>query len=327
MTATMLIRRCASVIAGLALCGSACAQDAPPQSAARRLPDVAGGFPPGQEIEGVPEFRELALQLVDVPKASGARVSLFDRDLSQFDSWLGYANGSLFPSGPDDKPLGATGIGDVFKVIEADGKPTIYIVGRPWGSLYTKREYDNYHLSVRYKLGRQWNEKQPRNFGVLYHSYGPNGAFAGTWMSSVEFEVMPGLTGLAVTIGREMRALVELGKGPGPGVFGREDLRYMPGGKLVQVRLPTMVKPHRDVELPAGQWNKLDLYVAGDRAVQVVNDAPVLALSTLALEGADGATRPLTRGRIQLESEGTEVYVRDLWIEPIRAVPRIVVAR
>jgi hypothetical protein len=98
----------------------------------------------------------------------------------------------------------------------------------------------------------------------------------------------------------------------------------MPGGKRTTVRTPTPVRPVKNVERPAGQWNKLDLYAAGDAAVQVVNDVPAMAISKITVQGADGVSRPLTHGLIQLQSEGSEIYIRDIWIEPIRSVPRVV---
>lgn len=293
-----------------------------------KVPAIAGGFPDFQVIPDVPAFHEQELALVGIPKATGPRLQLFNGvDLSGFTPWLGYSNGTMFPTDNNDKPLGETGIGDVFKVVQEEGKPAIYIFGRIWGSINTKRDVGNYHLSLNYKFGRQLHPDVPLNSGVLYHSYGPYGAFAGTWMSSAEFEVAKGLTGMIATIGKDMRAEVEIGEFPGPGLFGGKDFRFMPGGKRVTIRLPTMVKQQRDVERPQGQWNTLDLYVAGDRAVHVVNGVPTMALFKITREDEHGVAHPLTHGRIQLESEGSEVFMRDLWIEPIHRVPRVVVRK
>ena len=304
----------------------AVAQSSTPNMANLPLPAVLGGWPTSQKIEGVPEFRQHTLKLEDVPHATGPRESLCNgKDLSQFTPWLGYAHGGMFPEGAADKPLGETGIGDVFRVVQEDGGPAIYITGRVWGSINTKRELGNYHLSLWYKFGKQWNPDIPPNSGVLYHSYGSYGAFAGTWLSSLEFEVMSRLTGMLAVVGRELDMQIPIGEGPDAGVYtGAKDFRFMPGGKQAEIRMPTPVKQHSDAERPLGQWNKLDLYVAGDAAVHVVNDVPVMAISHIALRGSDGILRPLTKGRIQLQSEGTEVYMRDVWIEPIRSVPKVV---
>lgn len=310
----------------LALCTSAWAQGHAPDASSMRIPAIAGGFPPLQEIAGVPSFHDQNLGLTQLPKPTGRRERLFNgKDLAQFTPWLGYANGSLFPADAADKPLGETGIGSVYQVVQEEGRPAIYISGRIWGALTTRRRFGNYHLSLWYKFRRQWGAEPP-NSGVLYHSYGTHEDFAGTFMSSIEFEVRQGLTGMVATIGRGITAQVELGEAAGPGVFpGLKDFRYMPGGQPSEIRLPTMVKEARDVEKPVGQWNRIDLYVAGDQAVQVVNGFPTMALSKITLHDANGNAQPLTEGQIQLESEGTEIFMRDLWIEPIRSVPKVVV--
>jgi hypothetical protein len=295
-----------------------------PTPGERHVPHIIGGWPAPQQIQGVPVFREQSLELTELPHRIGPRVSLFNgKDLDGFTPWLGYSNGTMFPTGPDDKPLGERGTGEVFKVAKEDGHEVIYISGRIWGAITTRKDYGNYHLSLWYKFGKQWGA-EPSNTGVLYHSYGPYGAFSGTYMSSIEFEIKQSLTGMVATIGRGITANTELGLGPGPGLFGREDFRYMRGGALTEIRLPTVVKENRDIEHPVGQWNKVDLYVLGDGSVQVVNDVPCMVLSKIALTNAEGVRSPLVRGRIQLESEGTEVYMRDLWLEPIDRLPQIV---
>jgi hypothetical protein len=319
-------RKATFMLAALVQGGFAFAESATPNMANLPLPAVLGGWPTPQKIEGVPEFHPHTLKLENVPKATGPREALFNgKDLSQFTPWLGYAHGGMFPKTPNDKPLGETGIGDVFRVVQEDGVPAIYITGKVWGSINTRRELGNYHLSLWYKFGKQWNPSIPANSGVLYHSYGPYGAFAGSWMSSLEFEVMPRLTGMLAEVGRELNMQIPIGEGSEAGVYsGARDFRFMPGGKQTEIRMPTPIKQHSDAERPFGQWNKLDLYVAGDRAVHVVNDVPVMAISHIALRGNDGALRALTKGRIQLQSEGTEVYMREVWIEPIRSVPKVV---
>ena len=64
------------------------------------------------------------------------------------------------------------------------------------------------------------------------------------------------------------------------------------------------------------------------RALLLVLALPAAALAVvrgMATIAADGTRRPLTHGRIQLQSEGAETWFRAITIEPIRAMPRIVV--
>jgi hypothetical protein len=80
------------------------------------------------------------------------------------------------------------------------------------------------------------------------------------------------------------------------------------------------VEAYSDAEKPAGEWNTLDLYVLGDRAVHVVNGVPVMEVHDLKADG-----RPLTHGAIQLQSEGAETFFRDIVLEPITTLPTVAV--
>jgi hypothetical protein len=44
----------------------------------------------------------------------------------------------------------------------------------------------------------------------------------------------------------------------------------------------------------------------------------------MATIAADGSRQPLTHGRIQLQSEGAETWFRNITVEPIASIPRIV---
>jgi len=94
-----------------------------------RLPTLLDGpFPTWQVIEGAPEYHPQELRFRTRPKATGPRVELFNgKDLAEFTPWLAYSNGTMFPSDDNDRPLGETGMGDQFEVLEQDGKPAIYI--------------------------------------------------------------------------------------------------------------------------------------------------------------------------------------------------------
>lgn len=271
-------------------------------------------------IPDVPVFRAATLQLADLPRPTGPVRRLFNgHDFAGLEPWLGYDDPALTYTFPQQAPLGSTGLGDVFKVVDVDGAPVILVTGRIWGALLTP-DLGNVHLRLYYKWGAATLPGAVRNSGILYHSHGPLGGFMGTWMNSVEFDMMPPNTGMAVPVGDVVRYRTEIGE-DGPGFY-----RYMPGGKSVTVGFPTWVHTMRDAERPSGEWNQLDLYLAGDRSVHVVNGVPVLALSELALVGKDGVSHPLTHGRIQLQSEGWEIYLRDITVEPIEKVPRVVAA-
>ena len=86
----------------------------------------------------------------------------------------------------------------------------------------------------------------------------------------------------------------------------------------------TCFRNREDQEKPRGQWNRLDLYCVGQQSVHAVNGRPLTKLSQIRRRGAAGEPpQPLQRGRIQLQSEGTEVYFRNLSMRSIDALPSL----
>jgi hypothetical protein len=273
----------------------------------------------GPKLSG-PPFKAQNLTLTDIPKATGPSQSLFNgRNLNDWEPWLG-PKGPMNPDNPG-KPLGATGMGDVFKMVTEEGAPAIFIngSGQPNGCITHKQIIGNYHLQLYHKWGAK-KGSVALNSGLLYHSFGePGGGFNNTWMKSIEYEIMEGSVGMLLAIGSEIRFKMEMGLDNGSG-------RYMPGGTLTTITGMGMFKAEKDTEKPAGQWNKVELYAFEDRALHVVNGVPVMMVQDLQLVGEDGKTTPYTKGRIQLQTEGADLYYRDITIEPINAMPKIVVA-
>ena len=64
----------------------------------------------------------------------------------------------------------------------------------------------------------------------------------------------------------------------------------------------------------------IDLYCFGDTSVHIVNDKVTMILyNSRQQQGA--SEQPLVRGKIQLQSEGAELFYRNLQIEKINALP------
>ena len=263
------------------------------------------------------------LTLADVPKAAGPAVTLFNgKDLKDWDAWLGYADPALTYKRPPVAPIGAGAqSADIFKVVVEDGRPALYVNGKTWGSLVRRGDFHDYHLRLQYKWGKgRWapRETQAPNNGLLYHSHGAPGAVWGTWSQAVEFEIMTGSIGMVVPVGEAISVTTDAIDDP---ALIPPKLRFTPGGRVQTVQGGTgnwNVEAYSDAENPAGEWNTLDLYVLGDRAVHVVNGVPVLEVRDLKADG-----RPLTHGAIQLQSEGAETFFRDIVIEPITSLPKV----
>lgn len=264
------------------------------------------------------------LALADVPKAAGPAVALFNgRDLKDWDAWLGYADPALTYKRPPVAPIGAgPRSAEIFKAVVEDGRPALYVNGKIWGSLVHKGDFRDYHLRLQYKWGKgRWapREAQAPNNGLLYHSHGAPGAVWGTWSRAVEFEIMTGSIGMVVPVGEAISATATAVEDP---TLIAPKLRFSPAGRAVTTKGGTTdwnIEAYSDAEKPAGEWNTLDLYVLGDRAVHVVNGVPVMEVRDLQADGA-----PLTHGAIQLQSEGAETFFRDIVLEPITSLPKVV---
>jgi hypothetical protein len=128
---------------------------------------------------------------------------------------------------------------------------------------------------------------------------------------------MQGSVGMLLPIGLEIGLKIETA------VDGKTT-RFMVGGKLNTFEGPAMIQAGKDAEKPVGEWNKIELYALDDRAIHVVNGIPVLYVQDMHVAGEDKVVTPLTKGRIQLQSEGAEIFYRDITVEPINSLPKIV---
>lgn len=66
--------------------------------------------------------------------------------------------------------------------------------------------------------------------------------------------------------------------------------------------------------------NSIDLYVLGDRAIHVLIGMPVLSVTSTT---GGNEHLPLTRGKIQLQSEGAETFFRNVTLRQIEKLPVI----
>lgn len=204
----------------------------------------------------------------------------------------------------------------VFSVVKMDGKPAIKVSGEHFGGLSTKDEYSNYHLSLQFKWGEaKYAPKlgQKRDSGLLYHGVGEQGWGDTFWLQSQEFQVQEGDCGDYWGVAGDGFDVPVVGEG--------ENFTYNPLGqvKTFNEKSPNgrHVSKSRDAEKPTGRWNTLELYCFGDSAVHVVNGKVVMKLYHSRLP--DG--KPLRRGKIQLQSEGAEVYYRNIVLRPIEKMP------
>jgi hypothetical protein len=299
--------------------------------AAAMLPHVAAAQTTAEQaaiIAGDPPIGTPNLVLADVPAAAGPARELFNgRDLGGWEAWLGYEDPSLTFQQTDARPLGTSvDTGQVFSVVTEDGGPAIRAGGKYWGSLIHADDMADYHLSLEYKWGPGiWppSVAETRNNGLLYHSHGGPGTIFGTWRRSIEFQLQHGSLGMVIPLGNELRTRVRVGQDM---AIPYPHRRFFVMGRAVDVANGTPawnVEGATNAEKPVGTWNRIDLYVVGNHSVHVVNGMPVMEVDDIGVIGADGSRTPLTHGRIQLQSEGAETFFRNIRVEPIKALPKV----
>jgi hypothetical protein len=80
------------------------------------------------------------------------------------------------------------------------------------------------------------------------------------------------------------------------------------------------VKKAMDTEKPLGEWNVVDLYCFGQTSVHMVN-GKVVMVNTNCSKVENGLKLPLTKGKIQIQSEGGELFIRKIEIKKIKGIP------
>ena len=255
---------------------------------------------------------------------------LLDADLSEWRSYLSFRHQPGYdgqpPTGPDGRPLIPVGYDTdpdgVFRVVEEGGELVLRVSGEVYGSLFTRREFEDYHLRLKVRWGeRVWPPRTDllRDSGVLYHSVGEHGVdWWRSWALSQEFQIMEGHMGDYWNIAEaaiDVRAFPPEGD-IDPVASVRQPFRPFGAGSP----LGGFCLRSEDHESPHGEWTTLELIAVGDRSVHVVNGHPIMVLanSRAVIEGVE---RPLTRGRLQLQSEAAEVYFKDIEVRPLDRMP------
>ncbi len=284
-------------------------------------------------MKKIPALFLLSLGLLTAPfviaapaAAPGKWLTLLDQDLSQWEKFIGIPHKTVVvpglppslsengtskgtPLGLNNDPLG------VFTTVMENGQPVLAVSGQIYGGLNTKAEFENYHLTLQFKWGeKKWEPrlKVKRDSGLLLHCVGPQGAFWNVWMRTLECQVQEGDVGDFFPLaGTEADV-------PAVAVPDQKRPRYAAGGPLVPSK--GSVQRSENYEKPNGEWNTLEIYTVGDRMIHVVNGRVNMVLVNTR-ERKDGGTVPLTKGKIQIQSEGAEIYYRDIRLRQITAFP------
>ncbi len=212
----------------------------------------------------------------------------------------------------------------VFSVTTEDGAKALRISGEEFGFISTVQEFENYHLQLQFKWGKlKWppQETAKSNSGILYHAN--SDAEHGLWMQSQEFQIQEGNCGDYWGV---FGAVFDIPAKK----QGEKEWVYDPKGALLNFADKSPNSRHciksPDAEKPSGEWNTIDLYCFGDTAIHVVNGKVVMAIyHSRKPEG--NKMIPLTKGKIQIQSEGAEVFYRNIRIRPIGELPKGVMGK
>jgi len=258
------------------------------------------------------------------------RIYLFNNfDLTGWDTWLGIPDSTQdVPGLAKDGAIYTESFGlntdplKIFDVVEVDGGKAIRIDGYVWGALITQEEYENYHLHAEFKWGQAKHpprEFLDRNSGICYHSVGEYGLFWTYWMRSCELEIKEG-----GALGDFFRVDNIMAKIP---VNIDPELTFPPyrydetGDSATVYGDMYMVHASKNMEKPFGEWNSIDLYTFNNNSVHIINEEIVMKAYNIKQISKTNELIPLKSGKIQIQSEGAEVFFRNIWIEPISELP------
>jgi catechol 2,3-dioxygenase-like lactoylglutathione lyase family enzyme len=243
------------------------------------------------------------------------------KDLTGWDTYLGLPFSEKGEVRKDVPPVGLNkDPKQVFSVVTEDGQKALRISGEQFGGISTTEEFENYHLQLQFKWGKQkWHPRKEAKMdsGVLYHANGEHGADWSFWMQSQELQIQEGDCGDYWGVGGAVFDIPAKKQ-------GEKDWVFDPKGEQMMFALKAPAGRHciksPDAEKPTGEWNTIDLYVFGDTAVHVVNGKVVMALYHSRRPVA-GEYEPLKKGKIQIQSEGAEVFYRNIRMLAIDGIP------
>jgi len=256
--------------------------------------------------------------------------NLLDNDLSQWDNYLSFrypenyngeqprdeAGNLIPPIGLNHDKYG------VFSVVEENNEPVLRISGEIYGCVVTKEEYANYHLRLQVKWGdKKWNPRKNllKDSGILYHSIGPYGAESWrSWMLSQEFQIMQGHFGdfwSQANSAIDIRAYIpEYIMNP----VADKSQPFLAMGRGEEV--PGYCMRSANYENPEGEWNTVELICFENKSIHIVNGNVVMILrNSRYVKG--GESIPMNKGKIQLQSEATEVFYKEIEIRNLESLP------
>ena len=182
-------------------------------------------------------------------------------------------------------------------VVTVDGEPAIRISGQVWGALISQQELCDFHLSLDYRWGTAvWPPLNGFDSGVMYLSTGPLGAVnaggpalsnpigSGGFMVSMEYQITTGDVG---------------------GMYNLGPISFQAGPRA---QIPETARA-------PGTTSTSSSRAAPPSTSSMARTSPAARVSRS--PGRASAAQPLTCGKIQLQSEGGEIFFRRVQLLPL----------
>jgi hypothetical protein len=209
----------------------------------------------------------------------------------------------------------------VFTVVTQDGAPAIRVSGQVFGYIVSNESFSNFRLKLQFKWGKEkWapRKNEKRDAGVLYYSVGTPGEHPGTWMTSQECQIQEGDCGDFWPIGNTRIDI--------PAEKVDTLYRYNPNSSLVTFGNGTKAGPRciksPDNEKANGEWNTIEVISFNGNSVHLINGKVTMRLFN-SRHLVNGVEQQLNAGRIQLQSEGAEIFYRKIEVLPIAEMPSV----
>ena len=174
---------------------------------------------------------------------------------------------------------------DPLKVFQVEPGGIIHVSGEKFGYLCTEKVFENFHIKLEFRWGeKKWARRLTslRDSGLLYLI--PADSADKVWPCGIECQIQEGDTGDIWLISNS--TIVVDGQRTLPGAFIRSTKK-------------------KDAERPHGAWNTVEAIVKNGHCQHFVNGVMVI-------EGFDAS---IQKGKILIQSEGAEIYYRNIQLK------------
>ena len=220
---------------------------------------------------------------------------------------------------------------DVFSVTD---EGLLRVSGDGYGAVITNDGYKDYHLVLEYRWGDQtWHgrKNKTKDSGMLIHSVGPDGGYHGTWMPSIEVQIIEGGVGdfilvvpddpedvpvpfsLTCEVAKDRDGEIIWKKGGEKLTINQKKRRRINwSGRDPDWKDVLGYRGDHDPDSAGHGWTRIDVFAEGDTIRTFVNGVPVNAAI---------ACSP-SQGQLQLQTELAELFVRRWELYPIGEGPK-----